>query len=78
MLIDHARFCGVIPESYGHDSSEEKLYSKYTDVLLAVAFRALEFDALVLTERAGVADVEVFADPGRRMYAQPKIQSGFG
>ncbi|MDZ7877094.1 MAG: HindIII family type II restriction endonuclease [Saprospiraceae bacterium] len=34
-LIDHLRLCGNIPESYGHDSSEEKLYSKYTDALLS-------------------------------------------
>ena len=33
-LIDHLRLCGDIPESYEHDSSEEKLYSKYTDSLL--------------------------------------------
>ena len=26
-LIDHLRLCGNIPESYSHDSSEEKLYS---------------------------------------------------
>lgn len=26
-LIDHLRLCAAIPESYGHDSSEEKLYS---------------------------------------------------
>ena len=32
--------CGVIPESFNHDSTEEKLYSKYTDVLLA---KALEY-----------------------------------
>lgn len=61
-LIDHVRLCGVIPESYAHDSSEEKLYSKYTDVLLAVSFRSLGLKAHVLTERAGVADVEVFAE----------------
>ena len=30
VLIDHLRLCGSIPESYNHDSSEEKLYSKYT------------------------------------------------
>lgn len=29
-LLDHLRFCGAVPERYGHDSSEEKLYSKYT------------------------------------------------
>lgn len=30
-LIGHLEFCGVIPESFRHNSSEEKLYSKYTD-----------------------------------------------
>ncbi len=61
-LIDHMRLCGVIPESYGRDSSQEKLYSKYTDVVLAVAFRELGFTSLVLSERADAADVEVVGD----------------
>jgi type II restriction enzyme len=60
-LLDHLRLCGAIPESYGHDTSEEKLYSKYTDALLALAFRSLGLQALVLTERADSADVEVVA-----------------
>ena len=60
-LIDHLRLCGNIPESYGHDSSEEKLYSKYTDCLLSLAFRALRLNSLVLKERADAADVEAFA-----------------
>lgn len=50
-LLDHLRLCGAIPESYGHDTSEEKLYSKYTDALLALAFRSIGLHALVLTER---------------------------
>ena len=50
-----------MPESYPHDSSEEKLYSKYTDVLLAVGFRRLGLESIVLTERADAADVEVAA-----------------
>ena len=61
-IVEHLRFCGAIPESYGHDTSEEKLYSKYTDALLAVTFRHLGMKSLVLTERADAADVEVFAD----------------
>lgn len=61
VIVDHLRLCGVIPESYGHDSSQEKLYSKYTDALLAVAFRSLGLKSLVLTERADAADVEVYA-----------------
>ena len=60
-LIDHLRLCGDIPESYSHDSSEEKLYSKYTDSLLAEAFKAVGLKSLILEERADAADVEAFA-----------------
>ena len=61
-LRDHLRLCGAIPEAYAHDSSEEKLYSKYTDVLAALAFVSIGIRAAVLTERADAADVECFAD----------------
>lgn len=61
VLLDHLRLCGDIPESYGHDSSEEKLYSKYTDALLCESFKALGLKSLVLKERADAADVEAFA-----------------
>lgn len=57
-LLDHIRTCGALPESYGHDSSEEKLYSKYTDVLLAEAFAFIGMKSVVLRERADSADVE--------------------
>lgn len=60
-LIDHLRLCGSIPESYGHDTSEEKLYSKYTDCLLSQAYVALGLKSIVIKERADVADVEAFA-----------------
>jgi type II restriction enzyme len=60
-VLDHLRLCGAIPESYGHDTSEEKLYSKYTDALLAIAFRAMGMTASVFTKRADTADVEVVA-----------------
>lgn len=59
-LLDHLRLCGNIPESYGHDTSEEKQYSKYTDALLAFAYKAIGLKSLVITERADVADVEGF------------------
>jgi type II restriction enzyme len=62
VLIDHLRLCGNIPESYGHDTSEEKLYSKYTDILLSLAFKQLGLKSLVLKERADAADVEAFAE----------------
>ena len=61
VLIDHLRLCGNIPEMYGHDTSEEKQYSKYTDALLAFAYKAMGLKSLVLTERADVADVDVYA-----------------
>ena len=61
-LLDHLRLCGNIPESYGHDTSEEKLYSKYTDSLLSFAYKEIGLKSLVLTERADVADVEVYAN----------------
>jgi hypothetical protein len=57
-LIDHLALCGSIPEHYGHDSSEEKLYSKYTDALLAAVFRYIGLTSLVIAERADAADVE--------------------
>lgn len=60
-LIDHIRLCGNIPERYGHDTSEEKQYSKYTDSLLSFAYKSIGLKSVVLTERADVADVEAFA-----------------
>ena len=57
-LIGHLRLCGAIPEQYAHDSSKEKLYSKYTDVIIHQAYIAMGFKSLVLKERADVADVE--------------------
>jgi HindIII restriction endonuclease len=57
-LLGHLRLCGAIPESYKHDSSEEKMYSKYTDAVIHEAFKAMGFTSLVLKERADVADVE--------------------
>lgn len=60
-LIDHLRLSGDIPESYGHDTSEEKQYSKYTDALLSETYKLLGLRSLVLKERADAADVEAFA-----------------
>lgn len=57
-IIDHLRLAGAIPEHYGHDSSEEKLYSKYTDALLSTAFSYIGLNSVVLTERGDAADVE--------------------
>ncbi len=51
-LIGHLRLCGAIPERYRHDSSEEKLSSKYTDVVISKSYEAMGLTSLVLTERA--------------------------
>ncbi len=40
-LLGHLRLCGAIPESYGSDTSEEKLYSKYTDAVIREAYTAM-------------------------------------
>jgi len=61
-LLGHLRLCGAIPEQYNHDSSEEKLYSKYTDILIHEAYSAMGFQSLVLKERGDVADVECVND----------------
>jgi type II restriction enzyme len=62
VILDHLRLCGNIPESYGHDTSQEKLYSKYTDILLSLAYRQIGLRSVVISERADFADVEAFAD----------------
>jgi hypothetical protein len=48
---------GAIPESIAHDSSEEKLYAKVADILLAKALHDLGLQASVTRERANCADV---------------------
>lgn len=51
------RNIGTIPESISHDSTEEKLYSKASDIVLARCFRLLGLDAKALNERADNADI---------------------
>ena len=60
-LLDHLRLCGAIPEKYGHDSSEEKLYSKYTDAVISEALSAMGLNSAVLDARADTADVQAHA-----------------
>ncbi len=61
-LLGHLRLCGAIPERYGYDTSEEKLYSKYTDVVIHEAYLSMGFNSIVLKERTDVADVECVND----------------
>ena len=48
---------GTIPESIAHDSTEEKLFAKVSDAVLARAFRELGLKSTILYERADSADV---------------------
>jgi type II restriction enzyme len=48
---------GAIPEDIGHDSSEEKLYAKVSDIVLAKCFQELGLKSSVNRERANCADV---------------------
>jgi type II restriction enzyme len=57
-LLDHLRSCGAVPEHYGHDSSEEKLYSKYTDAIISEALTAIGLNSAVINARADSADVQ--------------------
>ena len=49
--------CGIIPERFDHDSSEEKLWAKYCDILLAHMWTHLAIPAEVLRARGDSADV---------------------
>lgn len=48
---------GTIPEVIEHDSTEEKLYSKASDIVLARCFRQLGMAARALDERGDSADI---------------------
>ncbi len=56
-FLDIVRNIGMIPESIEHDSSEEKLYSKASDIVLARCFRMLGLASKALDERADSADI---------------------
>lgn len=60
-LLDHLRLCGAIPEQYGHDSSEEKLYSKYTDAVVSEALSAIGLRSSVIDARGDSADIQARA-----------------
>lgn len=48
---------GIIPEDIGHDSSEEKIYAKVSDILFAKALKEMNFEVTVLRERSNCADI---------------------
>lgn len=48
---------GIIPEIFGHDSSEEKLWSKFSDIILSKSLGYLGLQSEVLRTRGNSADV---------------------
>lgn len=48
---------GIIPEDIAHDSTEEKLYTKVSDILFAKALKEMDFEVQVLRERSNCADI---------------------
>jgi len=56
-LTDNIIECGILPEMFVHDSSEEKLWAKYSDIVLALSLQKLGIDAVVLGARGNSADV---------------------
>ena len=54
--------CGVIPERFAHDSSEEKLWAKYCDILLRKTFDRLGITSEVIRVRGNSADVRGVGD----------------
>lgn len=49
--------CGILPEMFDHDSSEEKVWAKLSDIILAKALNHLGIQAEVLGARGNSADV---------------------
>lgn len=48
---------GIMPEVFNHDSSEEKLWAKASDILLACSLNHIGFQAEVIGTRGNSADV---------------------
>lgn len=57
-ILEHLGFAGIIPEMFGHDSTEEKLYAKYCDILVAQSLTHLGISSKTILERADAPDVE--------------------
>ena len=49
--------CGILPEMFAHDSSEEKLWAKFSDIILAHSLNFLGIETIVLGARGNSADV---------------------
>lgn len=57
MIIKELIQVGIMPEVFEHDSSEEKLWSKFSDIILSKALDCLGLQSEVLRTRGNSADV---------------------
>lgn len=56
-FLDILEEIGTIPESIEHDSTEEKLFSKVSDIVLSRAFIEIGLNSNILKQRSNSADV---------------------
>jgi len=49
--------CGIIPEQFEHDSSQEKLWAKYCDILLSLLLNTMGISSQVIRLRGNSADI---------------------
>lgn len=47
--------CGILPEMFSHDSSEEKIWAKFSDIILAHSLSFLGIKTIVLGARGNSA-----------------------
>lgn len=71
-FLDLFRISANIPESIKADSSEEKRYSKFTDVMLSLALKKIGLSSIVLDARSDSADVEAVGKYGINLVADAK------
>lgn len=56
-LAENIIECGILPEMFSHDSSEEKLWAKFSDIVLSQSLNHLGIKSEVLGARGNSADV---------------------
>ena len=71
-FADLIRLSGAIPETIKADSTEEKRYSKFTDVLLSMALSEIGLNSAVLDSRSDSADVEAVGRFGINLVGDAK------
>ena len=71
-FIEIIKDIGTIPESIDASSTEEKLYSKASDIVLARCFRELGLKSKAVSERGNSADIIAESDHGYTLVADAK------